>query len=92
MDIEKLKKDWHFWLSIFGVVMALITFYNQTNFQFAKINEEILATNTSILGFKKDLKDQENKNSQQDLLEVEIKTKLNNIETTLIEIKQSIKK
>jgi hypothetical protein len=38
------------------------------------------------------LKDQENKNSQQDLLEVEIKTKLNNIETTLIEIKQSIKK
>lgn len=82
---ESLKKDASFYLTVFGVIFTLVVFWNTTTTQISQNDVEIKE-------IKAELKLQNGKNNQQDLLEIEIKTKLSNIEVTLTEIKQKINK
>jgi hypothetical protein len=96
MTWEKIKKDWHFYTAIISLFVAGVSAYNNISFQFKSIEYQLQEMKGDLSASKtrnetavENLKLQQ---IQADKDNVEIKTKLTNIEATLVEIKQSLKK
>ena len=96
MSVEKLTKNIPLLISVCTVVVGCLYGYNNLQFQVAQQNKDIASIQAEIAKDKEKLELViENLKKQQIIIEksdIEIKTKLSNIETTLIEIKQSLKK
>ena len=96
MTWEKIKKDWHFYTAIISLLVAGVSAHNNISYQFKSIEYQLQEMKTDLSSSKaRNETAVENLKLQQieaDKDKVVIKTKLTNIEATLVEIKQSLKK
>jgi hypothetical protein len=96
MTWEKIKKDWHFYTAIISLFVAGVSAYNNISYHFQSIDYQLQEMKSDLASSKvKNETAVENLKLQQieaDKDKVEIKTKLTNIEATLVDIKQSLKK
>ena len=89
---ESIRKNWGIIMFITSIITSSLAFYSNVNFRLDENSKLLIALQTETKELRVINKEQEFSIQKLDKESVKIDTKLSNIEATLIEIKQSLKK